>query len=424
MLSLKYIRENLDIVRSSLSKKQSNINIDEIIILDADRRKYLKEVEALRSKKNATSEIIAGLKKDGQTAELEVKSMQLLSVEIKNIEKDLKEIEDLIQKKIYYIPNLVHQSVPEGKDEKENVLIKEWGEKPELDFKILDHVEIGENLQLFDFKRAVKMAGASFPLYTGLGARLERALINFMLDFHVEEHGYKELLPPFLSNRQAMQNTGQLPKFEDDMYSIPEDHLFCIPTAEVPLTNFHQGEIISESEFPLKYTAYTACFRREAGSYGQDTKGLSRVHQFNKVELVKFVHPHNSYLELDLLVKDAEGIMQALGLHYRIIELCSGDLSFSAAKCYDIEVWSPADNKYLEVSSCSNFEDFQSRRSNIRFRNKTNGKGEFVHTLNGSGVATPRLMIALLESFQQADGSINLPEALHPYFKNVSIPIA
>jgi seryl-tRNA synthetase len=221
-----------------------------------------------------------------------------------------------------------------------------------------------------------------------------------------------------------MQNTGQLPKFEDDMYSIPEDHLFFIPTAEVPLTNFHQGEMVSELEFPLKYTAYTACFRREAGSYGQDTKGLSRVHQFNKVELVKFVHPHDSYKELELLVKDAEGIMQALGLHYRIIELCSGELSFSATKCYDIEVWSPADKKYLEVSSCSNFEDFQSRRSNIRFRNKTNGKSEFVHTLNGSGVATPRLMIALLESFQQADGSINLPKVLHPYFKNVSIPIA
>ncbi|SVD08540.1 uncharacterized protein METZ01_LOCUS361394, partial [marine metagenome] len=244
---------------------------------------------------------------------------------------------------------------------------------------------------LFDFKRAVKMAGASFPLYTGVGAQLERGLINFMLDIHVEKHLYKELFPPFLANRQAMQNTGQLPKFEDDMYHIPEDHLFCIPTSEVPLTNFHQGEIIPESNLPYKYTAYTACFRREAGSYGQETKGLTRVHQFNKVELVKLVHPEKSYDELELLVKDAESILQALGLHYRIIELCSGDLSFAASKCYDLEVWSPADKKYLEVSSCSNFEDFQSRRCDIRFRSKTSRKAELIHTLNGSGVATPRL---------------------------------
>ena len=244
-----------------------------------------------------------------------------------------------------------------------------------------------------------------------------------MLDFHVEKHGYQEIFPPFLATRQAMQNTGQLPKFEDDMYSVPEDNLFCIPTAEVPITNFHQGEIIPESDLPRKYTAYTACFRREAGSYGQETKGLSRVHQFNKVELVKFVHPEQSYEELELLVKDAESILQALGIHYRIIELCSGDLSFSASKCYDLEVWSPADEKYLEVSSCSNFEDFQARRSDIRFRSKTSRKAELIHTLNGSGVATPRLMIALLETYQKEDGSIELPSVLHPYVNKKTISL-
>ena len=361
------------------------------------------------------------MKKHGKDATSEIDSMRIVSENIKEIEKGLNELEEEIQKQIYYIPNLVHSSVPLGKDKTENILVKEWGIKPELNFEIKDHIEIGETLGLFDFKRAVKMTGASFPLYTGVGAQLERALINFMLDYHVEKLGYLELSPPMLANRQAMQNTGQLPKFENDMYRIPEDHLFCIPTAEVPVTNFHQGEIISESDLPCKYVAYSACFRREAGSYGQDTKGLSRIHQFNKVELVKFVHPDKSYAELELLVKDAEFILQALGLHYRIIELCSGDLSFSAAKCYDIEVWSPAGKKYLEVSSCSNFEDFQTRRGDIRFRNKTNGKAELMHTLNGSGVATPRLMIALLETYQQENGSINLPSVLHPYIKRESI---
>ena len=259
------------------------------------------------------------------------------------------------------------------------------------------------------------MAGSGFSLYTGFGAKLERALINFMLDFHTESHGYVELFPPFLANANAMQNTGQLPKFEADMYHIPEDSLYCIPTAEVPVTNIHQGEILSESDLPKKYAAYSACFRREAGSYGKETKGLIRLHQFNKVELVKFVHPDTSYDELETLLTDAEAILQKLGLHYRVIELCSGDLSFSAAKCYDLEVWSPANNKYLEVSSCSNFEDFQARRSDIKYRNKNTGKSQLLHTLNGSGVATPRLMVTLLESFQQTDGSIKLPSALHPY---------
>ncbi len=423
MLTLKYIRDNSEIVQESLFKKKSDFDINQLLDLDTKRRKYIKEVEDLRAEKNSVSNTIAALKKTSNDATDEIDSMRFVAEKIKEIEKGLKVIENEIQDRIYFIPNLVHKTVPEGKDNSENIDVREWRKKPKFNFQIKDHIEIGETLELFDFKRAAKMAGASFPLYTGVGAQLERALINFMLDFHIEKHGYHELSPPLLANRQAMQNTGQLPKFEDDMYHISEDHLFCIPTAEVPVTNFHQGEIIPESKLPCKYTAYTACFRREAGSYGQETKGLSRVHQFNKVELVKFVHPEKSYKELELMVKDAESILQALGLHYRIIELCSGDLSFSAAKCYDLEVWSPADEKYLEVSSCSNFEDFQARRSNIRFQSKTSGKAELIHTLNGSGVATPRLMIALLEAYQEPDGSLIIPSVLQPYLKKETIPI-
>ena len=421
MVSLKFIRENLDFVKNSLIKKKSDIDIDELMVLDEKRRMFLKKVEDLRASKNKASNQISNIMKEGKDAKSEIALMQNITSKIKEIEKDLKLTETSIDEKIYFIPNIVHATVPDGKNDSDNTVVKSWGNKPEFDFEISDHVSLGEKLKLFDFKRATKMAGASFPLYTGVGAKLERALINFMLDFHIENHGYIELMPPFLSNRQAMQNTGQLPKFEDDMYSIPEDGLFCIPTAEVPVTNFHQDETIDELKFPYKYTAHTACFRREAGSYGKETKGLSRVHQFNKVELVKFVHPDNSYEELESLLLEAESILQALNLHYRVIELCSGDLSFSASKCYDIEVWSPADKKYLEVSSCSNFEDFQSRRSNIRFRNTNTNKNEFVHTLNGSGVATPRLMIALLETFQKEDGSVCLPEAIQPYFKMDSI---
>jgi len=421
MISLKFIRENLDFVKNSLIKKKSDIDIDALMVLDEKRRMFLKKVEDLRASKNTASNQISNIMKEGKDAKSEIALMQNITSKIKEIEKDLKLTEASIDEKIYFIPNIVHDTVPDGKNDSDNIVVKSWGNKPEFDFEILDHVSLGEKLKLFDFKRATKMSGASFPLYTGFGAKLERALINFMLDFHIENHGYIELMPPFLSNRQAMQNTGQLPKFEDDMYSIPEDGLFCIPTAEVPVTNFHQDETVDELKFPYKYTAHTACFRREAGSYGKETKGLSRVHQFNKVELVKFVHPDNSYEELESLLLEAESILQALNLHYRVIELCSGDLSFSASKCYDIEVWSPADKKYLEVSSCSNFEDFQSRRSNIRFRNTNTNKNEFVHTLNGSGVATPRLMIALLETFQKEDGSVYLPEAIHPYFKMDSI---
>ena len=424
MLSLKYIRDNMDYVQNSLTQKKSNINLSNLLEYDDQRRNCLKEVEELRAERNKVSVSIAQLKKAGKDAQDDILAMRNVSDRIKDIEVELKKIEDNIAKDIYYVPNIVHSSVPVGKNETSNVEIKKWGDVPDFSFTPKDHLTLGEDLKLFDFKRAVKMAGSGFPLYIGLGSKLERALINFMLDFHVSKHNYTELLPPFLAHADAMQNTGQLPKFKDDMYQIPEDSLYCIPTAEVPVTNIHQGEIIPESDLPKKYAAYSACFRREAGSYGKDTRGLIRVHQFNKVELVKFVHPDKSYEELESLLENAEAILQALGLHYRVLELCSGDLSFSAAKCYDLEVWSPAEQKYLEVSSCSNFENFQSRRGNIRYRKNSTGKSELLHTLNGSGVATPRLMVALLETYQQEDGTIKLPAALHPFMNMdiISIP--
>ena len=420
MLSLKYIRENTAYVQDSLIQKKSKVSIPNLLENDSKRRNCLKEVELLRAERNKVSASIAELKKAGKDAQEDILAMRDVSSKIKEVEIELRKVEEIISNEIYFVPNVVHSSTPVGKDESSNVVIKEWGEAPKFSFTPKDHLILGEDLQLFDFKRAVKMAGSGFPLYTGVGAKLERSLINFMLDFHISKHNYTELFPPFLAHADAMRNTGQLPKFKDDMYQIPEDSLYCIPTAEVPVTNIHQGEIIPESELPKKYAAYSACFRREAGSYGKDTKGLIRVHQFNKVELVKFVHPDESYKELETLLENAEAILQALGLHYRVLELCSGDLSFSAAKCYDLEVWSPAENKYLEVSSCSNFENFQARRSNIRYRNNSTGKSKLIHTLNGSGVATPRLMVALLETYQQEDGTIKLPAALHP-FMNMDI---
>jgi len=424
MLSLKYIRENQGYVQDSLNQKKSQINLSKLLELDKDRRNNLQEVEFLRSEKNKVSSLISDLKKKGENAQKNISVMRTVSIKIKELETKLKVIDESIAKDIYYIPNIVHSSVPKGNDESSNVVKKTWGKIPEFSFKPKDHLNLGEKLNLFDFRKSVKMAGSGFPLYTGLGAKLERALINFMLDYHTSKHNYTELFPPFLAHQNAMQNTGQLPKFKEDMYEINEDSLYCIPTAEVPVTNIHQGEIIPEGELPKQYAAYSACFRREAGSYGKDTKGLIRVHQFNKVELVKFVHPNESYKELESLLENAEAILQALGLHYRVLELCSGDLSFSAAKCYDLEVWSPAEKKYLEVSSCSNFEDFQARRSNIRYRSKSTGKSELLHTLNGSGVATPRLMVALIETYQEKDGTIQLPSVLHPFMDMEKITIS
>jgi seryl-tRNA synthetase len=319
-----------------------------------------------------------------------------------------------------YIPNIIHETVPDGLSESDNVLIKEWGAKPSFSFKPLSHMEICEKLNLVDFKRGSKISGSAFPLYIDKGAKLERSLINFMLELHTD-NGYKEIFPPFLVSSQSPFTTGNLPKFKEDMYYIENDDLYCIPTAEVPVTNYYRDEIINEDKLTEKFVAYSACFRREAGSYGKDTKGLHRLHQFNKVELMKFSKPENSYDELESLLLDAESILQKLGLHYRVISLCSGDLSFSAAKCYDIEVWSPFEEKYLEVSSCSNFQSFQSQRGNIKYRRKKDNKSNFVHTLNGSGLATPRLMIALLETYQNKDSSVTIPDELFDYFKEKAI---
>jgi seryl-tRNA synthetase len=343
--------------------------------------------------------------------------MREVGNKIKTLEDEAINFKAQIHSALEVIPNTPHESVPIGKDETDNKVVKEWGEKPVFDYDIKDHLELGSTLNLLDFDRAAKIAGSGFPLYTGLGAKLERALINYMLDFHIKEHSYKEIFPPFLARGSSLYTCGQLPKFADDMYHTEKDQLYLIPTAEVPVTNIHADEILDEDSLPINYTASSACFRREAGSYGKETRGLLRVHQFNKVEMVKFVRPEKSYDELEQLLANAEAILQSFGLHYRVLELCTGDLSFSAAKCFDLEVWSPAEKQWLEVSSCSNFEDFQARRGNIRYRRSSDNKTDYVHTLNGSGVATPRLMIALLESYQTPDGKVIIPKCLQPYMK-------
>ena len=415
MLSLKFIRENIDKVKLSLEHKNVDFDLEALFSQDDKRRNLIQEVEKLKSERNIATKAIADVKKRNEDASNAIEKMRAVSEKIKFLDQDLKEIEREIENKLLFIPNVYHDSVPVGQTEDDNEFVREWGKKPEFTFTPLSHLELSEKHNLFDFKRATKMSGSGFPLYRGIGAKLERALINFMLNLHVEKHGYEELLPPFLTTREATTTTGQLPKFQEDMYHITGDDLYCISTAEVPVTNIHRDEQLEEENFPYKYTASSACFRREAGSYGKDTRGLLRLHQFNKVELVQFVHPERSYEILETLLYDAEEVLQALGLHYRIVTLCTGDLSFSAAKCYDIEIWAPGENKYLEVSSCSNFESFQSRRGNIRFRRSDTNRLDFVHTINGSGVATPRLMVALLETYQKADGSIEIPEALVPF---------
>ena len=341
--------------------------------------------------------------------------MRQVGDKIKSLEQKANGYKEKLDTSLLELPNLPHESVPEGKNEKNNKIIREWGKPKKQNFEIKSHMELGEKLGLFDFERAAKISGSGFPLYTDKGAKLERALINYMLDVQTEEHGYTEIFPPFLVRSSSATTTGQLPKFSEDMYPSEKDGLWLIPTSEVPLTNIHMDEILSEDQLPICYSAYSACFRREAGSYGKETRGLLRLHQFNKVELVQFVKPEESYKVLELLTGHAETILQSLGLQYRVVELCTGDLSFSAAKCYDLELWASGEGKWLEVSSCSNFEDFQARRGNIRFRRNSDKKVEFVHTLNGSGVATPRLLVALLETYQNADGSISIPDPLQPY---------
>jgi seryl-tRNA synthetase len=418
MLDIQKIRENPQMINEAANNKKNPIDIDSIINLDNERRDIIREVEKLKNQRNVSSQKIAVLKKQKQDASKLIEEMKSVSDTIKNIDLQLVSKEQQIHEHLIRIPNIPHNSVPHGESEKDNTVVYEWGDAREFSFEPKDHLEIGTALGIIDFPRGAKITGAGFPVYKGAGALLERALINFMLDTH-SGNGYTEIFPPFLVNRASLFGTGQLPKSEDQMYYINEDDLFCIPTAEVPVTNLMREEMIDFVDLPMKFCAYSACFRREAGSYGKDTKGFLRVHQFNKVELVKIVLPEESYEELELLRKDAESILKMLGLKYRVLMLCDADLSFAAAKCYDLEAWAPAEQKYLEVSSCSNFEDFQARRMNIRFRPQGKEKPRFVHTLNGSGLATARILAALLENYQTEQGTVLIPEVLQPYMHGI-----
>lgn len=415
MLGIKFIRQNLKAVEKALTARGETADLETFIAWDAERREVLLEIEDLRHRRNVVSDEIAKIKKKGEDAENLVVEMREVSSKIKTLDKFLSEYEEKTHGILLGLPNIPHSSVPIGKDETDNPVIRTVGVLPEFDFEPQAHWAIGENLKILDFEKAAKITGARFPLYFGAGARLERALINFMLDSHTTEHGYQEILPPFIVNRDSMTGTGQLPKFAEDLFKLEGWDYFLVPTAEVPVTNIHKEEIIPEDMLPLRYTAYTPCFRSEAGSYGKDTRGLIRQHQFNKVELVKFTTPETSYDELEKLLNNAEVILKNLGLPYQVIDLCTGDLGFAAAKTYDIEVWMPAQGVYREISSCSNFESFQSRRANIRFKRKGQKGTELVHTLNGSGLAVGRTVAALLENFQQADGSVQIPEVLRPY---------
>ena len=413
MLDIKLIRENPDQVRAALQTRHSPVDISAVLELDERRRAAITEADQLKSARNDISKKIGELKRAGQdTAEIQRQTRDM-GEKIAALDAAVRDIEEQQRKLVLAIPNLPHASVPTGADALDNVVVREWGQKRHFEFTPKDHLALGERLGLFDFERAARMSGAGFPLFIGPGARLERALIQFMLDLHTTKHGYTEVSPPYVVTTATMTGTGQLPKMAEDMYHAEVDDLWLIPTAEVPVTNIHREEILREA-LPIKYVAHTPCFRREAGSAGKETRGLIRVHQFDKVELVKFVAPGTSYDELEQLVGDATDVLEALGLTYRVLQLCSGDMSFAAAKCYDLELWAPGFNGWLEVSSCSNFEAFQARRAGIRWKN-AEGKTEFVHTLNGSGVALPRLVVAILENGQQADGSVILPEALRPY---------
>ncbi len=417
MLDRKFVRENPDLIKEMLSKRGvTGIDIDEFLRLEKKWRELTRKVEDLRAEQNRISREIPRLKKEGKDVQPIIDEMKKISDQIKSIEEEKKALEEKINSILLRIPNIPHESVPVGEDEDDNVEVRKWGEPGKFDFQPREHWEIGTLLDIFDFERAAKLSGSRFVVYKNEGAALERALINFMLDLHTREHGYKEILPPFLVNRKTMTGTGQLPKFEEDLFKTQDD-LFLIPTAEVPLVNLHSEEIVPGDMLPIKYVAYTPCFRREAGSYGKDVKGIIRQHQFNKVELVKFTTPESSYDELESLVNDAERVLQLLGLPYRVVSLCTGDLGFSASKTYDLEVWLPGQNRYREISSCSNTEDFQARRANIRYRP---GKGErprYLHTLNGSGLAVGRTLVAILENYQQPDGSVIIPEVLRPYTK-------
>lgn len=413
MLDIKRIRMNLEEIKTLMAKRgEQDFSLDEALALDEDRRRLLQEVEQMKSEQNAVSKDIPKLKKEGKDVTEVMERMKTLSATIKEMDVEVKEVEDKLKELMLRIPNVPHPEVPQGVTDDDNIEIRKWGEPRNFDFELKAHWDIGLDLGILDFETASKITGSRFTLYKGMGAKLERMLINFMLELHTEEHGYTEILPPFMVNRESMTGTGQLPKFEEDTFKIPQKDYFLVPTAEVPVTNIHRDDIIDEKLLPIKYVAYTPCFRSEAGSAGRDTRGLIRQHQFNKVELVKFTRPEDSYEELEKLTNNAEKVLQLLEIPYRVVRICTGDLGFTAAFKYDIEVWMPSYNKYVEISSCSNFEDFQARRANVRYRPEDKGKVEFVHTLNGSGLAVGRTLAAILENFQNADGSVTIPEAL------------
>ncbi|WP_304205676.1 serine--tRNA ligase [Peptostreptococcus russellii] len=421
MLDVKRIRENLDEIKVLMGRRGEGEfdpkDLDEVIELDDKRKEILKKVEVLKNKSNVESKKIPEMMKKGENIDAIKADLKELSDEIKGLDGQLREVEDKLKYRLLRIPNVPNPDVPQGETDEDNVEIRRWGEPTKFDFEHKAHWDIGTDLDILDFERAGKITGSRFTLYKGLGSKLERSIISFFLDYHTENHGYTEVLPPFMANENSFLGTGQLPKFAEDMFKIEGLNYYLVPTAEVPVTNIYAGEILEGDKLPIKHCAYTPCFRSEAGSAGRDTRGLVRQHQFNKVELVKFVKPEDSYDELEKLTNDAEKMLQLLEIPYRVVKICTGDLGFTAAKKYDIEVWMPSYNRYVEISSCSNFEDFQARRANIRFKRDRESKTEFVHTLNGSGLAVGRTLAAILENYQQADGTVAVPEILKPYMK-------
>ncbi len=415
MLDIKFIRENADVVKEALANRNAEANVDGLLEIDQLRRSAIIEAEGLKTERNAASKNIGGLMKEGKRDEAEAakENVRKIGDRISVLDEQLRELDEKIRDIVLYIPNMPAATVPVGKDEADNPILRSFGELKKFDFNVKPHWDICEELKLVDFERGAKITGSGFPVYTGQGAKLQRALISYMLDLHTAEHGYTEVEPPFVCNADSMTGTGQLPKFAEDMYNVPSDELYLIPTAEVPVTNLYREEIV-DVEKPIKLTAYTPCFRREAGAAGSTNRGLLRLHQFDKVEMVNFVKPEQSVAQHEILIGEAEKVLQLLGLHYRVIELCTADLGFSAGKCYDIELWAPGVERWLEVSSVSNFGDYQARRARIRCRDE-NGKPQFVHTLNGSGVALPRLVVAIIENYQNADGTVTIPEALRPH---------
>ncbi|MCB5265495.1 MAG: serine--tRNA ligase [Candidatus Cloacimonetes bacterium] len=416
MIDIKYIRANPELIRTAIKNKNEKADLDALLVADEERRSLQYKFDNLKAQQNAVSQVIAQKKRAKESATDEINEMGAVAAEIKTIQSELSKANAFLDALLLAIPNIPEDDVPIGRDESLNEVIRHEGVLPQYDFELKDHLDIATANSLLDLPRGAKISGSGFPIYTGFGAKLERALINFMLEYHIQKHGYTELMVPLAVNRKTMTGTGQLPKLEEDMYHINDDDLFLIPTAEVPVTNFYADEVLPYKDLPQKFVAYTPCFRREAGSYGKDTRGLQRLHQFNKVEMVRFVQPEDSQAALKEMLQDAEDILKAFGLHYRVLSLCTGDLSFASQRTYDLEVWAPGSQKYLEVSSVSNFGEFQARRANIRYKD-AEGKLRHLHTLNGSGVATPRLMIALLETYQQADGSLNLPEVLKPWLE-------